>query len=295
MSGKLKEIKERMKAVKDTQQITKAMKMVSAAKLRRATDAITQMRPYSSKLDDMLDNVVASLGDEDLAIDFAKVREVKKALVVIITSDRGLCGSFNANLIKTTRHTLENDTYAPLVKEGKVTLMTIGKKGKEFFTKRHDVRNEEYTEMFSDLSFSNVSNASEYILEAFKSEEFDRVEVVYSQFKNAATQEFVADQFLPIVPEVNEDTKASDFIFEPMKEEILKDLVPKILKTKFYRYLLDSNASEHGARMTSMDKASENCNELLGDLGIEYNRARQAAITTELSEIVGGAAALAAG
>lgn len=292
MSGKLKEIKERMKAVGDTQQITKAMKMVSAAKLRRATEAIQEMRPYSSKLDDILDNAIASLGDEELNVDYAKVREIKNVLIVVVTSDRGLCGSFNANVTKQTRILL-NEKYSDLAKSGNVTILPIGKKGAEFFAKRHSNFKSDYTNLFSNLSFNNASKASKYILESFIAGEYDFVEVVYAKFKNAAQQDFVADQFLPILPQVKEDAKALDFIFEPEKNKILEELVPKILKTKFYRYLLDSNASEHGARMTSMDKASENCSELLGELGIQFNRARQAAITTELSEIVGGAAALA--
>jgi len=294
MSGKLKEIKLRIKAVKDTQQITKAMKMVSAAKLRRAQEAIVQVRPYSQKLNEVLSNIVAGL-DGEVALDLAVEREVEKVLVVLLTSDRGLCGSFNANLQKRAKALIE-DKYKSQSESGNLTLMTIGKKGNEFFSSRFDNINADNIDLFTRLSFANTAEIAETIMSDFKSGQYDRVEVVYSKFKNAATQEFSTEQFLPIQVNMEESssTASNDFVYEPDRAELLKDLVPRILKTYFHRMFLDNNASEHGARMTSMDNASENCNELLGDLTILYNRARQAAITTELTEIVSGAAALEA-
>ena len=294
MSGKLKEIKLRIKAVKDTQQITKAMKMVSAAKLRRAQEAIVQVRPYSQKLNEVLSNIVAGL-DGEVALDLAVEREVEKVLVVLLTSDRGLCGSFNANLQKRAKALIE-DKYKSQSESGNLTLMTIGKKGNEFFSSRFDNINADNIDLFTRLSFANTAEIAETIMSDFKSGQYDKVEVVYSKFKNAATQEFSTEQFLPIQVNMEESssTASNDFVYEPDRAELLKDLVPRILKTYFHRMFLDNNASEHGARMTSMDNASENCNELLGDLTILYNRARQAAITTELTEIVSGAAALEA-
>lgn len=298
MSGKLKEIKLRIKAVKDTQQITKAMKMVSAAKLRRAQDAITRVRPYSEKLNEVLGNIVAGL-EGDVSLSLAQEREVEKVLVVLLTSDRGLCGSFNTNLIKKAKVLVE-DTYKEIADAGNLTLMTIGKKGNEFYTSKYPNLNVigDHVELFSNLEFTNTAAISESIMSAFEAGEYDRVEVVYSKFKNAAVQDFSTETFLPIqVATSSEELESSannDFIFEPERAELLEELVPRILKTYFHRMVLDNNASEHGARMTSMDNASENCNELLGDLTILYNRARQAAITTELTEIVSGAAALEA-
>jgi F-type H+-transporting ATPase subunit gamma len=294
MSGKLKAIKTRIKAVKETQQITKAMKMVSAAKLRRAQDAIVQIRPYSDKLNEMLGNIVVSLeGEFDLAL--AKEREVNNVLVVLVTSDRGLCGSFNSSLIKKVK-SLMSDKYASQASADNVTLLSIGKKGYESFAKKHDNINSDYVDLFSELSFSNSSDLANYIMNSFTEGKYDVIELVYSKFKNAAIQIIDSEQFLPLDKDslVSDDASAenNDFIYEPSKEDILEELIPKILKTYLHRALLDNNASEHGARMTAMDKATENCDELLGDLRISFNRARQEAITKELSEIVGGAAAL---
>ena len=294
MSGKLKAIKTRIKAVKETQQITKAMKMVSAAKLRRAQDAIIQIRPYSDKLNEMLGNIVVSLeGEVDLAL--AKEREVNNVLVVLVTSDRGLCGSFNSSLIKKVK-ALMSDKYASQVSTGNVTLLNIGKKGYESFAKKHENTNSDYVNLFSDLSFSSSSDLANYIMSSFTLGKYDIVELVYSKFKNAAVQIIDSEQFLPLDKDslVSDDSsnENNDFIYEPGKADILEELIPKILKTYLHRALLDNNASEHGARMTAMDKATENCDELLGDLRISFNRARQEAITKELSEIVGGAAAL---
>ncbi|MCC6517128.1 MAG: ATP synthase F1 subunit gamma [Chitinophagales bacterium] len=296
MGANLKEVRLRIASVKSTTQITKAMKMVSAAKLRKATDRIVQIRPYANQLNSVLQNLAANLGDE-MNSSFANQRAIQKALIVVITSDKGLCGGFNANAVKSTKALL-NDKYADLAAKGKVDLLTIGKKGYDAFKSSKLKVNNDFGNLFSHLSFEDASKAAEYIMIAFEQKEYDVVEVVYGQFKNAGTQVPTTEQFLPIQTSTAAagTTKAkSDYMFEPSQEKILNDLVPKILKTQFFRYLLDSNASEHGARMTAMDKATENANELLKSLNIMYNRARQAAITTELTEIVSGAAALSNG
>lgn len=292
MSGKLKEVRTRISSVKSTQQITKAMKMVSAAKLRRAQDAIIQMRPYANKLNEILGNIVAAL-EGDLHIDLAQERTIHKVLVVLITSDRGLAGSYNANLIKKALLTIES-RYASQHAQGNVTLMTIGKRGLDHYRKRFDKLDTSATELFHDLTFEAVSTVAGKIIRAFETGQYDRVDIVYSQFKNAASQEFVAEQFLPIQKPKQESGNRSktDYLFEPAKEDLINELTPKILRTQFYKCMLDANASEHGARMTAMEQATENANELLKDLRLSYNRARQAAITTELTEIVSGAAAL---
>ena len=282
-----------MASVKSTTQITKAMKMVSAAKLRRATDRIVQIRPYADQLNKILQNLAG--GDVNIAL--AQTRPVHKVLVVIITSDKGLAGGFNSNSIKLVKELLKNK-YADLAAKGKVDLLAVGKKGFDAFRSSKLKVNNDFLGLFGHLSFDNAAKAAEYIMSAFENKEYDVVEVVYGRFKNAGTQLPTVEQFLPIVttkPEKGGSKTKADYIFEPTQETILKDLVPKILKTQFFRYLLDSNASEHGARMTAMDKATENANELLKSLNIMYNRARQAAITTELSEIVSGAAALSNG
>jgi ATP synthase, F1 gamma subunit len=291
MSGQLKEVRNRIKSVTSTQQITKAMKMVSAAKLRRAQDAILQMRPYAQKLQEMLSNIVSSTS-ADMELPLAEERAVERVLLIPITSDRGLCGAYNANVIKATRAAI-NDKYSTQYANGNVTILPIGKKGYEFFTRYGYKVVDNFWTIFSDLSFENVRNAAVYAQQAFLNKEYDRVEIVYSQFKNAATQIFVSEAYLPI-PKVEkvEGAKNVDFIFEPSKETLITELMPKILNTQVYKAVLDANASEHGARMTAMDKASENANEMLRSLKISYNRARQAAITTELTEIVSGAAAL---
>lgn len=291
MSGALKEVRNRIKSVESTQQITKAMKMVSAAKLRRAQDAITQMRPYAKKLQEVLSNIVSdSDGDVDLAL--ATERPVEKVLVIIVTSDRGLCGGYNSNLIKLARQVIQ-EKYGSQQAKGNVKVLPIGKKGFEHFTKNGFGVVDQYWNIFTGLSFLRVQEASKFAMEAFANKEVDAVELVYSEFKNAATQTFVAEQFLPVLRLGNKaGGKKADFIFEPSKEVLIRELMPKILNTQLFKAVLDGHASEHGARMTAMDKASDNANELLKSLKISYNRARQAAITTELSEIVSGAAAL---
>jgi F-type H+-transporting ATPase subunit gamma len=291
MAGQLKEVRNRIKSVQSTQQITKAMKMVSAAKLRRAQDAIIQMRPYAQKLQELLSNIVSNCEGE-VGMALAKERPVEKVLLIVITSDRGLAGAYNTNLIKLAKSTIA-EKYAAQHKKGNVTIWSIGKKGYEHFVKVNYKADPTHKDIFLNLTFENVQKASQAAMKAFEEKEFDVVEIVYSQFKNAATQRFEVERFLPI-PRVQSQAggKKADFIYDPSKEQLVAELMPKILNTQLYKAVLDSNASEHGARMTAMDKASENANEMLRSLKISYNRARQAAITTELTEIVSGAAAL---
>ncbi len=291
MSGALKEVRNRIKSVQSTQQITKAMKMVSAAKLRRAQDAITQMRPYAQKLQEMLGNIVGS-SEGNVAMDLATERPIEKVLIITVTSDRGLCGGYNSNLIKLTKQ-LINTKYASQSAKGNVQVLPIGKKGYEHFTKNGFKVVSEFWDIFTGLSFEKVQTAARFAMNGFATKEFDAVEIVYSEFKNAASQLYVSEQFLPVKKvESADNKKKSDFIFEPSQEVLIAELMPKILNTQLFKAVLDGNASEHGARMTAMDKASDNANELLKSLKISYNRARQAAITTELTEIVSGAAAL---
>ena len=292
MAGQLKEVRNRIKSIQNTQQITKAMKMVSAAKLRRAQDHIIQMRPYAQKLQELLSNIVSNsegdLGGMDLAVE----RPAEKILFFVITSDRGLAGAYNANIIKAAKAAIA-ERYAAQAQKGNVTIWSIGKKGYEHFVKNNYNVTDTYKDIFLNLDFEHVQAAAQAAVKAFENKEFDRVELVYSQFRNAATQSFVVEKFLPI-PKVEKKPGAAnvDFIFEPNRETLITELIPKILNTQLFKAVLDANASEHGARMTAMDKASENANELLKALRLSYNRARQAAITTELTEIVSGAAAL---
>ena len=267
------------------------MKMVSAAKLRRAQDSIIQMRPYSKKLQEMLSNIVSG-SSSDVSMPLADERPAERVLMIPITSDRGLCGGYNAYVIKLTREVI-NTKYAAQHAKANVTILPIGKKGYEYFVRNNYKVVDEFWSIFSDLAFDNVRRAAVYAQQAFLNKEYDRVELVYSQFKNAATQVFISEPYLPIPKtEKKKGDKNTDFIFEPSMGVLLQELMPKILNTQVYKAVLDANASEHGARMTAMDKASENANELLKSLKISYNRARQAAITTELTEIVSGAAAL---
>ncbi len=292
MSGQLKEVRNRIKSIQSSQQITKAMKMVSAAKLRRAQDAILLMRPYAVKLKEMLQNIVSNTeGGIDMSL--AAERPVEKVLMVVITSDRGLCGSYNSNIIKLAKQIIR-EKYAEQFAKGQVEIMPIGKKGYENFTINGYKVNDKYWQLFQHLTFENVKAAAAIAMEGFVKGTYDAVEIVYSEFRNAATQIFVSEQFLPIAKVENTENKGikADFIFEPEKEVLIAELMPKILNTQFFKAMLDAHASEHGARMTAMDKASENASELLRTLKISYNRARQAAITTELTEIVSGAAAL---
>ena len=291
MSGQLKEVRNRIKSVQSTQQITKAMKMVSAAKLRRAQDAIVQMRPYAQKLQEMLSNIVSN-AEGEVGGSLAKDRGTERVLLIVITSDRGLAGGYNANIIKLAKLTIE-EKYKAQRQKGNVTIWNVGKKGYEGLTRADYKTNADFKDVFLNLNFETVQAVSVAAVKAFENNEFDVIELVYSEFKNAATQRFVVERFLPIPKlEKKEGVKKADFIFEPAKEELVAELMPKILNTQLFKAILDAHASEHGARMTAMDKASENANELLKGLKISYNRARQAAITTELTEIVSGAAAL---
>ena len=291
MSGALKEVRNRIKSVQSTQQITKAMKMVSAAKLRRAQDAITQMRPYARKLQEMLSNIVSN-SEGDVSMALAAQRPVEKVMIIVVTSDRGLCGGYNSNLIKLAKQTIQ-EKYAAQHAKGNVTILPIGKKGYENFSKTDFRVINNYWDILNGLTFEKAQAAAKHAMDAFANKEVDAVELVYSEFKNAATQRFVAEQFLPVQKVAKtEGQKNADFIFEPGKDILIAELMPKILNTQLFKATLDGNASEHGARMTAMDKASDNANELLKTLKISYNRARQAAITTELTEIVSGAAAL---
>lgn len=296
MGANLKDVRERIKSVISTQQITKAMKMVSAAKLRRAQDAIVRMRPYALKLNEMLVHILSNT-DSSSTGSYAVSREVKKVLIVVVTSNRGLAGAFNTNIIKAAKALMEGK-YADQFQAGNVHVMPIGKKGYDFFRKSMPKSNiiSDHVLLFSDLSFDAIVDVPNAIMEQFSDETFDAVEVCFGRFKNAAVQYAEAVQYLP-VPKMKpskkdvKETKA-DYIFEPNEEDLLQELIPSILQTQFHRYLLDTHASEHGARMTAMDKATENADELLKDLRISYNKARQEAITSEISEIVGGAAAL---
>lgn len=291
MSGALKEVRNRIQSVQSTQQITKAMKMVSAAKLRRAQDAIIQMRPYALKLQEMLSNIVSN-SDGDVNLALAAERPVQKLLVIVITSDRGLCGGYNSSLIKLAKQVMAQK-YPNLSSKNDSVVLPVGKKGFEHFAKNKFKVLDKYWTIFSDLSFDNVARVAKYAMDTFLKGEVDAVELVYSEFKNAATQKFKAEQFLPVQKSEKQEGKAkADFIFEPGKDVLIRELMPKILNTQLYKAVLDAHASEHGARMTAMDKATDNAAELLKTLKISYNRARQAAITTELTEIVSGAAAL---
>ncbi|NNC49630.1 MAG: ATP synthase F1 subunit gamma [Flaviramulus sp.] len=281
----LKEIRNRISSVSSTMQITSAMKMVSAAKLKKAQDAITAMRPYADKLTELLQSLSATL-DADSGSKYSQQREVKNVLIVPITSNRGLCGAFNSNIIKQTQHLISN-VYA-----GKnVSIVAIGKKSNDAFAKKKIVIANK-SEVFDDLTFENVAEIAEMLMEKFVAGEFDKIEIVYNKFKNAATQEVMTEQFLPIVPVEGETNNNADYIFEPSKVEIVEQLIPKSLKTQLYKGIRDSFASEHGARMTAMHKATDNATELRDQLKLTYNKARQAAITNEILEIVGGAEAL---
>ena len=282
----LKEIRNRIASVGSTMQITSAMKMVSAAKLKKAQDAITAMRPYSEKLTELLQNLSATL-DADSGSSFSQQREVNKVLVVAITSNRGLAGAFNTNIIKASK-ALKQETYS-----GKqVDFITIGKKGNDIISKDGDVI-EFNAAIFDDLNFKASSVIAEMLMEKFEQGAYDKIVLVYNHFKNAATQIVMKEQFLPILPpEETQDTNTADYIFEPTKPEIVEGLIPKSLKTQLFKAIRDSVASEHGARMTAMHKATDNATELRDQLKLTYNKARQASITNEILEIVGGAEAL---
>ena len=289
----LKEVRNRIKSVSSTQQITKAMKMVSAAKLKRATNAIVQLRPYANKLKELLANLSQSL--EDGSSPYLQEREPVRVLVVVVSSNRGLAGAFNANVIKTANNLIA-EKYSKQLAAGNVSIVAIGKKSQEFYERRKYNVIGNNNDLYLDLNFENASKITESIMEGFVQGKYDRVELVYNHFRNAAVQYLVAEQLLPVPkPDKKDGVKIAnvDYILEPSQEEIVEQLIPKNIKIQLYSAVLDSNASEHGARMTAMDKATENAGDLLKALKLSYNQARQAAITTELTEIVSGAAALA--
>jgi F-type H+-transporting ATPase subunit gamma len=286
-----KEIRARISSTSGTQQITKAMKLVSATKLRKASEAIVKMRPYASKLQGIMSNLQDSADDERLAVYF-KSREVKSVLMIVITSDRGLCGAFNANVVKRAKNLLDGE-YSHLVKNNSVRIMCIGKKGAEGLKRLGFDVDTTFMSTLVDISAASAFTFGQFALDQYTSGNYDKVEIVYNQFKNAATQILTNEVLLPISKASSSNNAVnSDYIFEPGKVEILQDLIPRSLKTHIYRAFLDSIASEHGARMISMDKATDNAGELLRSLKLAYNQARQAAITREISEIVGGVAAL---
>ena len=281
----LKEIRNRIASIGSTMQITSAMKMVSAAKLKKAQDAITAMRPYSSKLTELLQNLSATL-DSDAGGAYSKQREVSKVLLVVVTSNRGLCGGFNSSVIKETTQNI-----AANYQDVDVDLLTIGKKGNDILSKSYpviDARND----IFDNLTFDYVAEVAEKIMKLYSDGTYDKIEIIYNRFKNAATQIPQVEQFLPIKPVEGDTTASADYIFEPSKEKIVLELIPKSLKTQLYKAVRDSFAAEHGARMTAMHKATDNATELRDELLLTYNKARQAAITNEILEIVGGAEAL---
>ncbi len=291
----LKEVRIRIASVKSTQQITSAMKMVAASKLRKAQNAILQMRPYAAKLKEILQNLSASLDAGDDSSVYSEMRDPNKVLLVAISSNRGLCGAFNANVIKATNRLIE-EKYLEQNNSGSLSLITIGKKVSEHYVKRGFNVLEIHDDIYDDLSFNNVSAIADKLMKYFEDKEYNRIEVVYNQFKNAASQVLTTEQFLP-VEKIAEEASIEkhenvDYIFEPGKEEIVHDLIPKSLKIQLYKAILDSYAAEHGARMTAMHKATDNAQEMLKDLNLTYNKARQAAITNEILEIVSGAEAL---
>lgn len=296
----LKEIRTRITSVSSTQQITSAMKMVSAAKLKRAQDAILQLRPYALKLNHILSDIIESLKGDKSNV-YGRSSQINKVLLVVITSNRGLCGAFNVNVIRKVLN-LSAEKYGVLMRSGNIDLYIIGKKGGDGLKKRNFNIVNTRNDIFDDLNFVSASAIAEEIMQQFVSGEYDRIEIVYNQFRNAAVQEITAEQFLPVkIPLIESAEKDvqkyetfADFIFEPSQEYIVKELIPRSLKIQFYKAILDSYASEHGARMTSMHKATDNAAELIKELSLEYNKARQAAITKEILEIVSGAEALKA-
>ncbi len=281
----LKEVRNRIASIGSTIKITSAMKMVSASKLKKAQDAITAMRPYANKLTELLQSLSATLDGNDGGV-YTEQREVNKVLIVTITSNRGLCGAFNSSVIKEVRNIIETE-----YKGKDVSLLTIGKKGNDLLSKEYSILENE-SNVYDELTFKNVSKIAESLMKQFEDGNFDKIEFVYNGFKNAATQILTKEQFLPIVPPESENSSNTDYIFEPSKQEIVAGLIPKSLKTQLFKAIRDSFAAEHGARMTAMHKATDNATELRDDLLLIYNKARQAAITNEILEIVGGAEAL---
>ncbi len=291
--GNLKAIRIRITSFKSTRQITSAMKMVSAAKLRKAQDKIVRLRPYANKLYELLVDLSQSLKDSEIENKYGRVSSPEKVLIVVITSNRGLCGAFNTNVINETRRVI-SEKYADQIKNGNLTLLAIGKKGFDYFRKLKVNMLQEQNNLFNDLTFDNVNNVAENIMSRFAALEFDRVELIYNQFKNAAVQNLTNEVFLPVeaVPSGKLKTTPADYIYEPDKEEIIQELIPKSLKIQFYKAVLDSFVAEHGARMTAMHKATDNATGMIRDLTLQYNKARQATITNQILEVVNGAEAL---
>jgi len=286
----LKEVKSRISSVISTQQITKAMKMVAAAKLRKSQDRIMQMRPYAQKLSHLFQNLSAA--EQDAQAWYNQQREENKILVVVVSSDRGLCGAFNSTIIKAAIR-MASEKYPSQSASGNITFLPLGKKAFEFFSKKNYSINADYWNVFQGLSYDKVSEVGEYLMDSFKSGKYDKIEIIYNEFKNVATQILRTEQFLPVAPAKKSDTTPdTDYIYQPDQSEIIIGLVPKSLKIQLYKAVLDSNAAENGARMTAMDKATENAGDLLKELKLTYNRTRQAAITKEILEIVAGAEAL---
>lgn len=289
----LKAIRIRISSVKSTRQITSAMKMVSAAKLRKAQDKIVRLRPYASKLHEILVGLSHSLADAEVENVYGRISEPEKILIIIITSNRGLCGAFNSNVIKEARRII-SEKYSEQYNAGNLTILTIGKKGFDYFKKQNLKMLPEQNSLFNDLTFDNVAVVAENVMSEFVAGSFDRVELIYNQFKNAAVQNMTNEQFLPVeaVKDGINDSSPTDYIYEPNQEEIVRELIPKSLKIQFYKAVLDSFVAEHGARMTSMHKATDNATSMIRDLTLQYNKARQAAITNQILEVVSGAEAL---
>jgi F-type H+-transporting ATPase subunit gamma len=289
----LKAIRIRIASVKSTRQITSAMKMVSAAKLRRAQDKIVRLRPYANKLYEILLGLSQSLSDSEIDNVYGRVSPPDKVLIVVITSNRGLCGAFNSNVIKETRRVV-SEKYYEQFRSGNLRILTIGKKGFDYFKKQSVMMLPEQNNLLQDLTFDHVSQVAGQVMASFASGEFNRVELIYNQFKNAAIQNLTSELFLPVeaVPAGKVKTIPVDYIYEPTQEEIIKELIPKSLKIQFYKAVLDSFVAEHGARMTAMHKATDNATGMIRDLTLLYNKARQAAITNQILEVVSGAEAL---
>jgi F-type H+-transporting ATPase subunit gamma len=288
----LKEVKSRIQSVTSTQQITKAMKMVAAAKLRRAQDNITQMRPYAAKLAGLLQNL-SSQDEGENASQYTEIRNIDRVLIIVVSSDKGLCGAFNSNIFKATIRCIE-EKYKSQLKSGNIDILPIGKKSLDYFTKRNYNVIPEFWSMFTPVSFDKAAEAAEFAMKNFSEGKYDRVELIYNEFKNVATQILNIEQFLPVLPPQNTNSGdyEVDYIYQPSRDEIVTELIPKSLKIQVFKAILDSNAAEHGSRMTAMDQATDNAGELLKELKLTYNRTRQAAITKEILEIVGGANAL---
>ncbi len=288
----LKEIRRRISSVKSTKQITSAMKMVAASRLRKAQDKIVKLRPYASKLHELLIGISMKIEESENEQIYGRSSDNGKILLIVVTSNRGLCGSFNANVIKETLRIVE-ENYSNQYHTNKLWIMTIGKKAWDFFRKKNFQIYQDNSELFDDLTFQNTANLADKVMDAFLNKEFDRVEFVYNKFRNAAVQDLSHETFLPVETEKETDEiYTGEYIFEPSKEEIINELIPKTLKIQFYRIVLDSYVAEHGARMTAMHKATDNATEMIRDLNLEYNKARQASITNQILEVVNGAESL---